>query len=272
MARITKLYYPYVYKASGSQYYRAQAAWLSTYGDIVRTGPNELICTRPEILPVLAKAAKGTWYNIGNRNTSLQLERNKETHSIRRRVWDRAFTPAAIASYLPRIAHYRSGLLSALAGNTEKNITAWLSYYAFDVMGALTYGSDFGMLEKGGKDNSDYFLTMTHASMRSVGLLAHIPWVMLLLESLGAAGDTHMKFLAWCEELVEQRKKRGLGEAGMDLFEVLLEAEPNNKPPHYVPLQGDSRTAIVAGRYVFWGRLFCSLRRLITLVTPRLRR
>ena len=229
-----------------------QQRWLAQYGDIVRTGPNEVLVLRPELLPALARAAKGSWYNNGNGNPSLQLVKDRQTHSVRRRVWDRAFTPDCVKSYAPRVRYYTEKLVAQLAagGAGEKDITAWFSYYAFDVMGALTFGRDFGMLDKGGKDGSDYFLRMTHASMRSVGLLGHTPWMLLLMERLGAAGRDHMEFLAWCRERVLDRQRRGRGEMGSDLFEVLLEAEPRNKAPHHVPLQGDARTAIVAGRYV----------------------
>lgn len=175
--------------------------------------------------------------------------KDRETHSVRRRVWDKAFTPDAVKAYAPRVKHYTDMLLEKLAeGEREKDITAWFSYYTFDVMGAFTFGRDFGMLEKGGRDGSDYFLRMTHASMRSIALLGHTPWLLLLMEMLGAAGKEHMKFLEWCKERVDDRKRRGMGEMGSDLFEVLLEAEPKNIGPHHVPLRGDSRTAIVAGR------------------------
>lgn len=248
-ARVTQLFYPYTYMRCNGQYYRLQKAWFDTYGDVVRTGPNEVIVADPSVLPHLAKAAKGAWYSIGQSNPSVHSVRDVRTHSIRRRVWDRAFTPAAIAGCVATVQRYRERLLQALASGErgETNITACVSHFAFDTMGRLTYGRDFGMLEKQGRDGSDYFLRMTHASMRVVGLLGHVPWLLVLLERLGAAGKDHMRFLKWCDEMTEERRRRGMVGGVRDLFQVLLEAEDGNKHPHHVPLRGDSRTAIVAG-------------------------
>ncbi|KAF8243151.1 cytochrome P450 [Wilcoxina mikolae CBS 423.85] len=241
-ARITNLYHPYAYMRCRGKYFRLQKSWFEKYGDIVRTGPNELIINDPSAIPALAKASKGSWYLIGHNMQSVQLVRDIVTHSIRRRVWDKALSPKAVESYLPRIREHTALLVSALAGET--NITEFLGYYAFDVMGAISYGRSFSMLEKAGKDGSDYYMKMTHKSMRILGMLGHTPWTVLLLEKLGAAGKEHIRFMKWCSEIAEERQKRG-GEG--DLFQVLMEAEPQNFGVHHVPLHGDSRTAVVAG-------------------------
>lgn len=113
------------------------------------------------------------------------------------------------------------------------------------MMGAISYGRSFGMLEKAGKDGSDYYRIMTHKSMWTIGLLGHVPWTVLLFEKLGVAGRDYMRFMKWCSEIVEERLRRG-GEG--DLFQVWMEAEPQNVGVHHIPLNGDSRTAIIAGR------------------------
>lgn len=266
-AKLTKLYYPWVYKKYAGKYYLAQREWLEEYGDVVRTGlsplelarsrfevllthpgPNEIVTNRPEVIPYLSKALKGTWYNIGASNPSLQLTRNIETHRIRRKAWDRGFSPAAVELYIPRIKPYTTLLTEALARNREVNITEWIGYYMCDTMGELTYGQGFGMVEKGGQEGTDYFIRSIHDFMKVVGPLGHVPWTLLLLQKIGAAGKKHALFVKWCKELVEKRQQRGMTGGKKDIFEHLLEAEPENKKPNNIPLHGDSRTAVIAGR------------------------
>ncbi|KAI5784457.1 cytochrome P450 [Pyronema domesticum] len=242
MARLTKVYYAYKYSQSKGRYYEVQKEWFAKYGNVVRTGPNEITTIDPNALQVLSKTNKGTWYVFGEPTPSIQLVRDITTHSIRRRVWDKALSAKAIEGYLPHIRRHISLLLPQLAG--EVDISRFFSYYAFDTMGVITYGRSFNMLEKAGRDGSDYFLRMTHASMRTLGLLAHIPWTLVLLENLGAAGKDHTNFLKWCDEISQERKQRGKGD---DIFGVLLDVEPQNVGQHHIPLAGDSRTAIVAG-------------------------
>lgn len=260
-ARITKLYYPWAYVRSSAKYHELQRTWFAAYGrasasdggcsTVVRTGPNEVMVRDPALLPALARAKKGAWYIIGRNMLSLQLLRDVQTHSIRRRVWDRALTARRIESYLPAVHEHARMLVDALGRRGgeagEADITSWLAFYSFDTMGAITYGRSFGMLEKAGGAGSRYFLDMTRESMRMVGLLGPVPWTMLLLEGLGI-GRAHAKFMRWCGTISDQRMSRG-GDG--DLFSVLLDAEPTNVGEHHVPLAGDSRLAIIAGRYVF---------------------
>lgn len=264
-ARITKLYYPWAYMRSGGKYYELQRTWLAAYArpgpagaatdggcsTVVRTGPNEVTVRDPALLPALARADKGAWYIVGHHLLSLQLLRDSATHSIRRRVWDRAMTARRIdEAYLPAVHEHTRLLVDALGRRGggaagEADISAWLGFYAFDVMGALTYGRSFGMLQNAGGAGSRYFLDMTRGSMRLIGLLAHVPWTVLLLEGLGLAGRAHADFIRWCGSIADERMRRG-GDG--DIFSVLLDAEPDNVGRHHVPLAGDSRLAIIAGR------------------------
>ena len=183
------------------------------------TGPNELMTNRPEVLSYLSKAAKGTWYNIGASNPSLQLTRNVETHRIRRKAWDPGFSSLAVKSYIPIIKPYTKILVDTLARRREVNISELIGYYMCDTMAELTYGQGFGMLEKEGKDGSDYFLSTIHDFMKSVGPLGHVPWTLILLQKIGAAGKKHNVFLEWCKQLVAERERRGMTGGRRDIFQ-----------------------------------------------------
>lgn len=223
---------------------------------VVHIGMVELIVMDAGLLPALAKARKGTWYIIGTNNPSLQTERGVATHAIRRHVWDRAFTPAAVDAYIPRILPLVDLLLAGLAGRGGGggggvvNISKWISWYSFDAMGEITYGRSFGMLARRGEDGSDRMLDMTHAMMGSVGAWGHVPWAAFMKEMFTGSVVMHLRFLEWAHELVVEREQRGMRDGHKDLMQHLLDAESDNKHPHYIPLRGDSRTAVVAGRYM----------------------
>ena len=73
-----------------------------TYGDFVRTGPNELTIFRPsaftELNGVNSKCTKAAWYDMLMPNISLQSSRSKTFHDQRRRVWDHAFSVKGVSN------------------------------------------------------------------------------------------------------------------------------------------------------------------------------
>ena len=66
------------------------------YGDIVRTGPNELTLFSPEAYVALhgaqSKCTKSDWYDVLKPSHSFHSTRAKDIHGKRKRVWERAFS------------------------------------------------------------------------------------------------------------------------------------------------------------------------------------
>ena len=67
-----------------------------TYGDFVRTGPNEITIFRPEAYMALhgpqSKCTKAAWYDVLKPNNSFHSTRVKSMHGKQKRVWDHAFS------------------------------------------------------------------------------------------------------------------------------------------------------------------------------------
>ncbi|KAF9872521.1 cytochrome P450 67 [Colletotrichum karsti] len=78
--------------------------------------------------------------------------RNEEVHAARRRVWSRGFGERALRGYEDRVAVYVQMVLARLSTSKEQAVdTARLmEHFAFDVLGDLALGKDFGMLRDGG--------------------------------------------------------------------------------------------------------------------------
>lgn len=71
------------------------------YGDYVRLGPTELSIADPRAVKALyssvAKVSKGPWYTVLEPRVSLQTDRDKKSHTQRRKVWDQGFSSKGTA-------------------------------------------------------------------------------------------------------------------------------------------------------------------------------
>lgn len=151
------------------------------------------------------KCDKGPWYNIGLPNPGTQLTRNRETHKIRRRIWDRAFTDDAVLQYLPGVITKSAELLSLLKVKGPVNITEFFNYYMWDSMGDIAFNKSFNMLPTHGKQ--DKFMRITLASQFGVAIFGHIPYMIRILDLIPFLNREYKEFMDWCEDLVVERKQ-----------------------------------------------------------------
>lgn len=65
------------------------------YGDVVRIGPTELSINKSGAIDAVfldTDCMKGPWYNLLHPMVSMQMVRDKEAHSRRRKAWEYGFT------------------------------------------------------------------------------------------------------------------------------------------------------------------------------------
>lgn len=74
-------------------------------------------------------------------------------------------------------------------------------------MGDLSFGRSFGMLRTGGKDN--YFMKMTRSSQVMIKTFGYVPYVVRIMALIpwSQKAKKYTKFLGWCREVIEERKK-----------------------------------------------------------------
>jgi cytochrome P450 len=139
-------------------------------------------------------------------------------HNKRRRVWDRAFTPAALKSYVPMLSRRLTELVVALDAhlNTSLDIAEWLGFFTVDFMGDFACGGAFNLLERG-KDEAGY-----HAiAMDGLGLaeaLGKIPWCRAFIHHL--PNNDLGRILSFSLGVAERRK--ATGSLAKDLFYHLV--------------------------------------------------
>jgi hypothetical protein len=153
------------------------AALHERYGLVVRIAPHELAFADPLAWKdVYGRRASGeellhdpTFYNAaGNTETapSSVLGAPRQEHDAMRKALAPAFAPTALRAQEPVIGGYVDMLMEKLrvfsGEGKPANMTDYLTFTTFDVVGTLAFNSDFGCLQ-----NSDYH-----------------PWIRLILGNL----------------------------------------------------------------------------------------
>jgi hypothetical protein len=138
-------------------------------------------------------------------------------HSKRRRIWDRAFTPAAIKSYERLLQSRTQELMSRLEAREGQkiDIAEWFSFMALDFMGDFVFGGLFNFMEQG-SDPAEFgkvgikFVTVAEA-------LGTIPWSNAIVQALPKVGfPLHIM----AGEALRKRKQKSSGTK--DLFYYLV--------------------------------------------------
>lgn len=189
-ARITSFDLPF--RIRKSQMYKALQELHREHGNFVHIGPGELSITHPsavqDIYGADSKCVKSPWYDLSRPQDSLLTRRTHAGHAQLRRIWSPAFSIKAVRSYEERIQPYRNKLIAGLDEYDGQSVDVdhWLSLYAWDVMGDLTFGESFGML-----DTKEYHwaIKTLNKGMSVIGL--HLPmWLFrMMVEVPGGQKD-----------------------------------------------------------------------------------
>ncbi|KAH7257841.1 cytochrome P450 [Fusarium tricinctum] len=133
------------------------------HGDIVRIGPNTLSFSNPAVLKSIYGLSKGyvksDFYIVqqsvvqGHRLASLFSTTDNDFHSQFRRSVNSAFSMSALVQYEPFVDNTTKLFLDQTENLFVKkpdvcDFTQWLQFYAFDVIGEITYSKRHGFIEK----------------------------------------------------------------------------------------------------------------------------
>ncbi|EEU36092.1 uncharacterized protein NECHADRAFT_87276 [Fusarium vanettenii 77-13-4] len=209
------------------------------YGDIVRIGPSEISINSSEALHALhsnnTPCIKGPWYNIIYPMVSLLADRNKKSHTERRKTWDKAFNAKGkVVQYVGLLLHQ----LEKMEGQPF-NAKLWIHYYTFDIMGDLAFGQSFGMLRDGLKH---YYMKLGDENMSLIGAFSRLIWLFPLFKAIPGVNYTHLKFQRWLREQNEPPVS--------DVFSWILEDYESKDQPtkqDFLNLHGDAHLIVVAG-------------------------
>lgn len=137
-------------------------------------------------------------------DSSVQTDRDVARHSSRRKIWDRGFSSKALRNYEPRVSHYTDKLMAHVDSHKGQPLDAsrWFNFYSFDVMGDLSLGESFGMLDRGVEH---YAMKTLHGFMFMLGVFAHVMWAFRIFGALPFVSAENAKFKAWVATQVKKR-------------------------------------------------------------------
>ncbi|KLU92843.1 pisatin demethylase, partial [Magnaporthiopsis poae ATCC 64411] len=163
------------------------------YGSVVRLGPNTLSFSDPKALKVIYGLNKGfvksDFYIVqqsvakGIRLPSLFSTTDNDFHAQFRRCVNGAFAMSALVQYEPFVDNTTKLFLSQTerlwAGNSEGcDMPRWMQFYAFDVIGEITYSKRHGFVEK--NEDIDGIIAYLTWLFNYVAPVGQIPWLDLL--------------------------------------------------------------------------------------------
>ncbi|TQS33634.1 hypothetical protein Golomagni_06013, partial [Golovinomyces magnicellulatus] len=147
----------------GDLIYRVQD-WHDAYGPVVRVAPNELSFKNPEAWKDIygRKTSEGRYeipthkpyYDPLDQPNSL-LVAPREHHDWLRKIISPGFSDRTIRAQEENLGQYVDLLMEQLsaqctsADNNRVNMADWMTFCTFDIIGSLTFGSDFDCLRTG---------------------------------------------------------------------------------------------------------------------------
>lgn len=163
------------------------------YGDLVRIGPNCISICKPDINSTIYGIGKGyvksgfyeVWQNMvnGKRVASLVFTTDEALHARMKKPIASAYSLSTLKEFEPLIDSTTAVFLSRLDElfvdkGKVCDLSTWLGWYAFDVIGELTLSKRLGFLEKA-EDVEDIGASVA-ANFDRCSVLGQMPWLDLL--------------------------------------------------------------------------------------------
>ncbi|KAJ0156321.1 Isotrichodermin C-15 hydroxylase [Colletotrichum tanaceti] len=237
------------------------------YGNIVRFGPNSLsfnsAASLKDIYGFRSNVRKAEFYDaFVHPAPNTHNARDKDTHARKRRVLAHAFSDSAMKEMeryvLGNVRAFTAEVGRAASGasgdekkgwSTPKNMADWCNYLAMDILGDLSFGKAFHMLEA--PDNR-FALDLIAAATKRHLLCGTMPIVdklkldRLLFPTIAAG---RARYMAYSKGQLTERTKMGEDTDRRDFFYYLLKArDPETGQGFSVPeLWGESNLLIIAG-------------------------
>ncbi|KAI2794603.1 hypothetical protein POX_a01202 [Penicillium oxalicum] len=270
-ARISKIWH--AWHSRHRQNYRLLMKLHHQYGDFVRTGPGELTIFHPDVFMAIdgpqGGCVKSEWYDLLQPKQSLVTARDKEAHGLRRRQWNRGFTPQALDQYQERILPLLSQLERCIDQDIDSKkvteATDLIYWLGFDRMGDFVFSQTFNMLSR---QEWHHIIMLMQRALSLLGPLSPVPWFIQIAFKVFPRVwilKDWFRMVAWCEEQMLRRLEAPKAKTSRapDVAYYLLE-DVRGDPRRFPWLMGDSILAIVAGSEptaaVLIG-LFCELAR-----------
>ncbi|OJD35553.1 cytochrome p450 [Diplodia corticola] len=256
-AKISKFYS--LYLSRNIQYHFELDKLHEKYGDVVRTGPRELSIARISPLNQIITCGKGNFYGMAEtriERQGLPFKMDPEDHRRGRRAWEISMTPQQVARYNDGMQSTISLFLDRLTEpkylGKPVNVTDWISWLGYDIMGVVGFGRDFDCL----RNATDHAaIKQMHEFGFALGLLKHVPWLGNILGRMPGGQSAMEPYARYCRDLVREKMKAvhstsEKADAPTDILAWLIQAFEEKKPWGAKTIEGlddDTRSLVMAG-------------------------
>ncbi|KAI0892756.1 putative benzoate 4-monooxygenase cytochrome P450 [Annulohypoxylon nitens] len=161
------------------------------YGDMVRMGPNMVSISNPTAIPIIypmrAGIAKSDFYtalrpysrNAGPQQSIFNTQDEQVLKSLKKPIAP-IFSHSNVVKFEPLVEEVLKCIAKQFDVHFVKtgesfNIGDWLQYFAFDVMGTMTFSKRYGFLDEG-RDVDDKLKTIFRF-METAAPMTQIPWL-----------------------------------------------------------------------------------------------
>ncbi|KAI0162906.1 pisatin demethylase [Pestalotiopsis sp. NC0098] len=177
LTRYTRLWE--LYKNWEGQLEHVTVALHKKYGPIIRLAPNRYSISDPAAIRTIygpgSKFSKSDYYiPFGAPNMAhadVFSETSNSQHALERRKLSNMYAMSSLVSYEPFVDKVNGEFMDALAGHARAgrafDLFSWMQFYAFDVIGEITLGRSFGLVEAG--HDKDGLLHAIHVSSITYG-------------------------------------------------------------------------------------------------------
>ena len=210
LAGLTKLWH--VYQSRNSTNFLVLQKLHEQYGELVRTGPNEITVFRPDAVELLHgyknTNTKDVWYDLLHPRKALVFSRDDEEMRAMKASWSQAVSSKCMSEYTLRILRLADEVVECIRAHgpgAPVLLNDVMSWFVFDAMGEITFGHGFDMLKR--RSNEGDLMNIKQAlsllaPLNDATWLAHVgfrlfPW-------LGAVRGWWAS-VAFCEATMRRR-------------------------------------------------------------------
>ncbi|PQE14972.1 cytochrome P450 protein [Rutstroemia sp. NJR-2017a WRK4] len=248
-ASVTKFWH--VWKCRTSQNHLVLDEVRAQYGNIIRTGPNELTIFDPSAPSTFNDGfnnpcTRPAWYDFLYPLQALISMREKKRHIVRRRIWDRGFSTSALYGYQPKIQQLAEELEEHIASSygAPIDMDVEIHWFSYDIMGYFAFAQSFSMR----RDRKwHHAVKVMREGPSLLGYLTPVPWLGQLAFNFKILPPVQKwtAMVKWCQSRMSERLQ-------VSSWLIKHSVEQGTLDQDMSLLSGDAILMTIAGRYNQW--------------------
>ncbi|KAH6991261.1 cytochrome P450 [Ilyonectria sp. MPI-CAGE-AT-0026] len=232
------------------------------YGPIVRISPREIAVADPESFAAIHRIGSGfiksPWYD--SIPDGIFAMRDPKVHSQRRKLFARAFSATELRANWEGVVRQKVELAvqkiqREAADHGEVDVMKWWTLMATDVIGHLSFGESFEMLEVGRKTE---YIDVLESALINSGIRSELPLVHIILSYLpipsirALINANEYLYNYGARAVANLRNQSGNASNLFGTMLATLESEVSEKAASLVPLT-DHQVQLEAGNLIVAG-------------------